>query len=206
MRMRRPKSESQIAFRAEVSDWLQDIRRRTNLSFDQIGERSGINSATLYRWTDPKRTEAPSHSSLLAISEAFGIPMPGHRPSGKPAPGFHEAGVARLDPPEHELPPDPNQSWWRLKDRALELAGYLPGDQVLLDQSVAPQAGDGVIAQIYDFEIGAAETVARLFAFPVLVTRSADPLFAHSADLIDNARVKVMGTIIRMVRDRKRAS
>ena len=204
--MCRPKSESQSAFRAEVADWLQDIRRRTNLSFDQIGERSGVNSATLYRWTDPKRTEAPSHASLLAIAEAFGVSMPGHRAPPKQFPGFSEAGVQRLDPPDRDLPLNPNQSWWRIRDRALELAGYLPGDQILVDQSVAPQPGDGVIAQIYDFEIGAAETVARLFAFPVLVTRSADPACANSADLIDNARVKIMGTIVRMIRDRKSSS
>ena len=51
-------------------------------------------------------------------------------------------------------------------------------------------------------ELGAAETVLRLYAFPALVTRSVDPFFADKADVIDNARVKVMGAIVRLVRDR----
>lgn len=204
--MRRSKSESQTAFRAEVSDWLKEIKRKTGLSFDAIGERSGVNSATLYRWMDASRSEAPSHASLLAISEAFGIPMPGQRSAPKPAGGFTETGVGRLDPPERELPPNPNQSWWRIRDRALELAGFLPDDQVLLDQSIQPRQGDAVIAQIYDIEAGAPETVARVFAFPALVSRSADPAFANRVDLIDNARVKVMGTIVRLIRDRTNAT
>jgi transcriptional regulator with XRE-family HTH domain len=199
--MRRSKSGSQIAFRAEVSDWLREIKRKTGLSFDAIGEKSGVNSGTLYRWMDPNRSEAPSHASLLAIAEAFGVQMPGHRASTKPVGGLAEAGAVRLDPPEVELPPNPNQSWWRIRDRALELAGFLPGDQVMLDQSLQPRQGDAVIAQIYDIEAGAAETVARIFAFPALVSRSADPAFATRVDLIDNARVKVMGTIVRLIRD-----
>jgi len=189
------------AFRGEVANWLRDLRRRTNLSYDKIAAQAGVSPSTLYRWIDPNRMDSPSHSTLLSLSEAFGVTIPGHKPLARPTGGLAEHGVARYEPPDQELPQNVNQSWWRIKDRSLELAGFLPGDRVLLDQSVEPKRGNAVVAQIYDMEAAAAETVIRIHAFPALVTKSADPLFADRADIIDNARVKVMGTIVRLVRD-----
>ena len=200
--MARSKSQTNLAFRAEVADWLRDLKKRSSLSYDEIADRAGVGTSTLYRWMDEGRTDSPSHAALLSLSEAFGVPLPGAR-TAAPGPGFQESGLARLDPPEQEMPENPNQSWWRVRDRALELAGFLPGDQVLLDQSVQPRRGDAVVAQIYDTKLGAAETVLRLYAFPALVTRTNDAEFTDRADVIDADRVKVMGTVVRLLRDRR---
>ena len=135
--MRRGKSETNMAFRAEIAEWLRELHRKSGLSYEQIADRAGVSSSTLYRWMDDKRRDTPSHATLLSLSEAFGVPIPGHRPLLRPTGGLSESGVARLDPPEQELPESVNQSWWRVRDRALELAGFLPGDRVLLDQSVS---------------------------------------------------------------------
>jgi hypothetical protein len=97
----------------------------------------------------------------------------------------------------------PDQSEWKLTTRALELAGYIPGDVVRLDMKAPPQAGDAVFAQVYNFERGNAETRFRLFDPPYLVTRTMDPGVNNRPLYIDGERVLIIGPVVRTVRMRK---
>lgn len=89
---------------------------------------------------------------------------------------------------------------WLLATRALELAGYLAGDIVLVDLGNAdPKPGDAVCAQVYDWPSMRAETVMRIYeragAQFVLVARTADP--ALNAILpVDNERVVIKGVLL----------
>jgi len=98
---------------------------------------------------------------------------------------------------------------WVIKTRALELAGYLPGDIVIVDLGEAPQPGDAVCAQAnIDLRRGTAETVMRLFeragAATVLVGASVDPAFRQPIAVDD--RVAIKGVIVGMLRPPRHAA
>lgn len=86
---------------------------------------------------------------------------------------------------------------WRVKSRALELAGYLPGDFLLVDSHAADRAraGDVVIAQVYARDRPAASTVLRRLEPPVLVSATTDPE-DQRVHVVDNVNVLVRGKVI----------
>lgn len=126
-------------------------------------------------------------------------------------PGFSESDAAIWQPKQND-PSDqiaralgadrPGVDIWEVKSMALSLAGYLPGDKLLVDAHASERckAGDAVIAQIYNWTSGAAATVMRRFEPPVLVaaTTSADDQKVH---IVDGNNVVIMGKIIAMWRD-----
>ncbi|HMO07051.1 MAG TPA: hypothetical protein PKD10_05305 [Paracoccaceae bacterium] len=83
---------------------------------------------------------------------------------------------------------------WRVRGRGMELAGYLPGDFILVDTFAAdnPRPGDAVIAQVYGRT--SARTVFRRFAPPVLVACSADPDEA-GVHVVDGDNVVIRGKV-----------
>jgi SOS-response transcriptional repressor LexA len=87
---------------------------------------------------------------------------------------------------------------WILRTRAVELAGYLPGDVLVLDLNATPQPGDIVCAQVYDWSSrNRTETVVRVYdrAPPIelLVARSIEH---HQPIVIDGERVVVKGVFL----------
>jgi SOS-response transcriptional repressor LexA len=86
---------------------------------------------------------------------------------------------------------------WKLQTNSMSLAGYLSGDMVLVDGRSDRSARDGdvVIAQVYDWKIGTANTLLRRFSTPVLVAASADADDAK-VYVVDNDRVVIKGTVI----------
>ena len=92
-----------------------------------------------------------------------------------------------------------NASVWRITGRALEMAGYLPGDLVVVDLDRKAARGDAVCAQIYDLDNDTAQTVLRLFEPPYLVAASSRAEF-RKPDLVDDERVKIMGVVVASVR------
>jgi transcriptional regulator with XRE-family HTH domain len=90
---------------------------------------------------------------------------------------------------------------WTLRTRALELAGYLPGDILFVSLKETPLAGDVVCGQIYDWAAKRAMTVFRLFHPPFLVASSADPLLMKPTAL-EGDQVSVKGVVIGSYRPR----
>lgn len=100
----------------------------------------------------------------------------------------------------------PSRGRWTVMSRALELAGFLPGDIVEFDIGSKARAGEIVIAQIYNQQRPAAETVMRLWHPPFLTVHTADPSIDPRPVEVDQAeeRVKIMGAFVRMVRAARR--
>jgi len=84
---------------------------------------------------------------------------------------------------------------WRVKSRAMALAGLLEGDFMLVDthQAERVKVGDVVIAQVYN-RFGAV-TVLRRYAPPVLLSASADPA-DFAVHVVDGHNVMIRGKII----------
>jgi transcriptional regulator with XRE-family HTH domain len=90
---------------------------------------------------------------------------------------------------------------WILRTRAIELAGYLPGDVLFISLQETPLAGDVVCAQIYDWAKKRAVTVFRLFHPPFLVTSTTDPSLVKPL-AVDDEQVAVKGVVVGSYRPR----
>lgn len=186
--------------RDSIHGWIDRIRAQYRIEVPDIAKKAKVSASTIYRWLDEGYAFNPSMTSLRKIAQAFDVAMPGLGERDPHfVPGFSEGDVQRLVPgPEihdDELPR--NQSRWRITSRVLELAGFLPGDDVIVDMSVQPRSGDVVCAQVRDLESGSAKTRLRLYEPPFLTTRTMDPTANERPLYVDNERVYIMGTVIR---------
>lgn len=193
---RKSRTEEAAATRAEVAEWLQAILTRFKIKPVDMHRATGVNTATIYRLL--RQENDAGIDTVSRIAKKYGAPMPGAVQS----PGFAESEAARLD----EAPPgetgllNVNQSWWRIGTRALELVGVLPNDYALLDQTAQARPGDIVIAQIYDFERGSAETKIRYFDGIFLQTRTMERSLDERPIMVDGERAAIAGRIIRLIR------
>lgn len=88
---------------------------------------------------------------------------------------------------------------WRLHTPALDLAGYRPGDIVLVSSQVTPAPGDAVVAQTEADRPEEVRTVWRLYSPPVLLGHSSDRSLMLPIPL---DRAIVMGTVMALFRPR----
>lgn len=196
-------------------EWLRSLPARTGKSLTRLADDLGMARSTLTR---PLKKDDPGTSTLHAatidkIVLATGVSPPGT--AAQPTPtavrslrGFAEDAVPFT--PDHQdgvtaavralIAGRNGIDPWRLKTRALELAGFMPGDVVLVDLNATPQPGDAVCAQVYDWQTMRADTIMRVFerAAPVnlLVSRSMDPALQQPI-VVDGERVVVKGVILR---------
>lgn len=197
--------------RESVRDWITDVMGRTGLSAGKLARRAGVAASTIHRALDPTGTFIMTVTTLTKISQELGIPLPPGLLAGQPqspylSNGFAESELEALDgAPQAEGKAAVNQGVWRISSRALELEGYLPGDVVIVDMGVKPSPGDIVCAQIYNFARGTAETVLRLYEPPYLIGRAIERGMQPKPALIDGERVVVVGTVVRMIRERHAA-
>jgi hypothetical protein len=190
--------------------WVDWMSARTGRSDAALAKDAGLNVNYLYR----KRSEGTvlGATQIRMLSEHYGLPGPdnylqpgaaGLSDEGAPydaaAPGTDSILKLMI---EAALKDRASAAPWVLKTRAMEDAGYLAGDIVVSDASVPPNAGDAVVAQVYDLRSGSAETVFRILEPPYLIAASSDPGLRKPL-LIDNERVKVMGTITQSFRARR---
>jgi hypothetical protein len=191
--------------------WLRSLPALTGKSLTKLAEEIGIARSTLTR---PLKADDPGTSTLHArtiekVVRHIGMPGPeapcdtaGTRPqalSEDAAPYRPEEkdplaeAVRALVKGRNGVDP------WKLSTRALELAGFLPGDVVLVDLNATPKPGDAVCAQVYDWGHMQVETLMRIFerAAPVdlLVSKSLDPALQQPL-VVDGERVVVKGVIL----------
>lgn len=110
-----------------------------------------------------------------------------------PGPGLAE--TASIKSVAAALGERPGVDVWRVKSRAMMLAGLLDGDFMLVDthQAERVKPGDIVIAQVYSRT--GASTVLRRFEPPVLLSASTDPADAR-VHVVDGMNVMVRGKVI----------
>lgn len=163
---------------------LAALAKTHKLSLTDIAIQAGLSPSTLTRFVnDPASTTVLSGTTMARIEAAFA--------------GFTEPDVELLADHDGGEALTPNQSIWRVGGTFVGLPGYLAGDFLLLDMAVAPQNGDDVLVTIDNLR-GGGKTFLRKFrnqwAFGGMAT---DP------DYVDNARVVVIGVILKSWRSRK---
>ncbi len=189
-----------------IRSWLLEVLRITGMKPTPLAKQAGLAPSTLLRALDPDQPSALERRSIKKIVDTFGVPgpylpdAPAHRP-----PGFAEAELLEPDGPVALFAGEPmtaNQFVRVVNTRALDLAGYVPRDDILLDMAETPSAGDIVAAQVYNLARGTAETVLRIYDPPYLTLRSTDPGAQAKPLLVDTERVKIMAVAIKVLRRR----
>jgi transcriptional regulator with XRE-family HTH domain len=183
--------------------WLQAIMAHKRWSQTDLARNAGIDPSTLSRFFREVNPGAmlQSHTveKIAAISD---IPpfqtMPPVRPRGfaetEAAPYQAETVDDMLARAVQAAKAGKNGvDAWVLKSRAIELAGYLPGDILIVDLNAEPVEGDVVCAQFYDRQ-GRAETVFRIYEPPFLVAVSTDTRLFKPL-LVEADRVVVRGVM-----------
>jgi len=189
--------------RDRVRAWISEIRQRFRAEIPDIAGRAKVASSTIYRWLDDTHPFNPSLTSLRKIAVAYGVPLPDAKaPAADETSGDVETYAANDDQVEPPLKPTPGQTVFRVRSRALELAGYLPGDAILVDPRTPARSGDAVCAQIQNLETGELENRLRVYEAPYLLTRTMDPQSNDRPIYVDNERAKIIGPIVKAMRVR----
>jgi len=171
---------------------------------NRLGREAKVSPSTVHRALNDDRF-VTGNTVLDKIAKAAGIEWSSaSAPMGQPG-QFGEAEAtpytSEAEIPAELLPAD-GEAVWRLNTRAIELAGYLPGDLVLVRQGVDAVNGDLVCAQVYNFQQDTAETVWRIYDAPYLVARTMDPSVSTKPLTVDGERVIIWGVVIRCLRVR----
>lgn len=201
-----PKSDQMVA--KLHRDFVKRVVEHTRTPPTRIATDLKIAPSTLTRLlNEPEGGKATLRATTIAKLEAYsGLTAPTlESPDGAiQAPGLREdavpfemrdgdasvvAGIKAVTGARK------NVDAWTIRTRALECAGYMPGDIVLVDLSTMPRVGEPACAQVYNWRGGTAETVMRLLEPPYLVAATFDPALRKPL-LVDDDRVIVKGLIL----------
>lgn len=195
--------------------WFKQQQKRVGVTADDIAQRRGLSRVNVsHILTGRQRMSldwAKAFADVLEVPLATVLEKSGIADASTAqsiSPGFAESDAAAWVPGPGlaENAPvrgvaevlgatRPGIDIWRVKSRAMALAGLIEGDFMLVDSNQAERVrpGDIVIAQIYTRT--GANTVLRRFEPPVLVASSADPDDAR-VHVVDGTNVVIRGKIV----------
>lgn len=195
--------------RAEQRAWLQLVLEQTKKSGSALAKAAGLAQTTVTNFlNDPDYPHALSSRTIDALERASrmkfgGMPRVSGMDETEAAPfGGEPSSDLVADAVKRLIGASNTRAPWRLISKAIEAAGYLPGDVLIVDLSIAALPGDVVCAQVYHRRRFTAETVFRVFEPPYLLAktfdRAASPLLA-----VDNENVIVKGVVVASIRPRQ---
>lgn len=195
-------------------DWLKKLPDAAGKTLTRIAKEIKISPSTLTR---PLKEGDDGTSTLHANTIAKVVEHTGVAPpfeiAGPQTPGRRSGGPDEEATPYNPHKDDPVASVvgtlrgtrpglapWLLHTRALELAGFLPGDVVLVDLgNVTPRPGEAVCAHVYDWGSMKAETVMRIFerasGVNLLVAKTTDPT-VRQPHVVDGEQVTIKGVLL----------
>lgn len=192
--------------------WFKMQQKRVGVTADQIADLLGRDRSVVSKIYAGKQRMTLEWAG--AFARAFDVPVATilekagaiDEPTAlQIRPGFAEADAAPYTPqPGSEqrekaiaaaMGARPGVDVWRVKSRAMALAGLIEGDFILVDTHAAERAraGDVVVAQIYNPR--GATTVLRRYQPPVLVAASADPADG-TVYVVDGVNVVIRGKVV----------
>lgn len=192
--------------------WVRAVLAHLGISATELARRAKIAPSTLHRpLNDPEWSTLLSSRTLAAVAGAAGL-EPLEFPNRGRGMGEVEAesysadqgadAADNFDRAVRELCQGRNgRDPWVMKSYALELAGVLPGDVLVVDLNLQPQPGDIVCAQIFDWSGTRAETVFRVYDPPFLVSKSMRS-GSEKPMTVDNSTVVIRGVVASILRKR----
>ncbi|MBC8037747.1 MAG: helix-turn-helix transcriptional regulator [Rhizobiales bacterium] len=194
----------------EQRAYLASVMERTGWNQTELAQRAGLDPSTLSRFINGGREgHALRPGTIRKIEQASGLAVSGEAVAVA-AQGFAESEASPFEVLAHSpfkaiiaalAQGRMNLDPWTLQSRALEGAGYRPGDILLVALDETPALGDVVCAQIYDWTKGRAETVFRIFQPPYLIAATGDPQLMRP-HLVDDGAVTIKGVVLQSLRGR----
>ena len=189
--------------------WVNAILAHKGWKPANLAKQAGFDQSTISRFLRDRLNKAQLNSGIVQkIAAVGGIPPYQLEPTAV-ARGFAETEAE----PWQGMPGDPLleavSHWthghrgvdpWVMRSRALEHAGVVPGDILIVDLNAIPADGDTVCAQLYD-RSGQAETAFRIYEKPFLVAACSDAALRRPV-LIDGERAAVRGVVVASLRGR----
>jgi transcriptional regulator with XRE-family HTH domain len=192
--------------------YILNVLARTGWNQSELAKRAGLDPSTLSRFlSSPQGSQSLRPATLRRIAQVTGLAFGEEPVSTAPASGGFSEGEAQLvadDAPElvntvlealrsGGRPVDA----WQLQSRALELAGYRPGDTLFVELGAQALKGDVVCAQIYDWTANRTQTLFRMFEPPYLVSATQDIALLRPFSLQDE-HVLVKGVVLHALRSK----
>jgi hypothetical protein len=186
-------------------EYIRRVIAHTRKPPTRIAKEVGVAPSTLTRLLKDDSTSTLHARTISRLQEYSGVSFFGADPS---APASFR-GLAEDAIPFEIKDADPALSAaikaliggrkaadpWTMRTRSLERRGYLPADIVIVDLGRAPEAGDAVCAQVYDWRRGAAETVMRVYDPPYLLEASFEEQLRKPL-VVDNEQVIIKGVLL----------
>lgn len=194
--------------------WVRAVMAYMGVSAQELANRAGIAPSTIQRpLLDPEWPNALSGRTMAKIGEAAGL-QPFEFPARSGGAGFGEPEAVpfqydqtadaigtNIDRAVRELCKGRNgRDPWVMRSGVLEMSGILPGDILIMDMNLQPRPKDVVIAQIYMWQLGKAETVFRVYEPPYLMTNSGK---TSKPVPVDDQDVVIKAVLDGMVRPRR---
>lgn len=200
---------------AAQREWLDDVVQKSGMTLSTIARDARINPSTLTRFrNNAHHNGVLSTPTMVAVSQISGTPLPGDLSAPRAVPAGQPRGFRETEASPYQLQPNdpmapavatqteasPHLVPWELRSQALLHEGYKPGDILIVDLNGAPQSGDIVCAQLYDWQNrSGTETVFRLYEPPFLIA-SGPVEAARKPRLTTGDDVAVKGVVVMMLR------
>lgn len=191
--------------RKKQSDWLDAVLEATGWSPTTLARKARLHASTLSKFRLADSVSTLTSNSITKIAAISPIP-PFETSLPQVARGIAHSEVRLLDLAlvTDDLAISALSSVqgvrnsieiWLLESRALELAGYMPGDYLMVDVAAKPKLGDPVCVRFENPRPGTPDAVVRLFEKPFLVSATMDSALNRPL-LIDDSHLKVAGVVV----------
>lgn len=199
------RSETKQHVQARQRAWLQEVLEAQQLKPGQLAKGAGTSTSTLTRFlNDESYTGTLTAETIERIKNTYKVPGPDDNTSGpviearqlepEDVPAAQREALAALSRDRKGV------EVWVVHGTALQAAGVLPGDMLLVDLNEPPRAGDIVCADIHDQ--GSRRTVFRLYEKPYLVAATFEAK-SWMPIVVDDRNVIVRGVVTDRVAGRR---
>jgi hypothetical protein len=184
-------------------EWLGKILAETGLTRHGLAVKAGIPPQTLNMFVAAKATHSLSSGNLEKIYRATGYRYGSDR-RVPPRPIESELYKVKSKEDFDFVSSFDGSNGFEarvLGSRALECAGYLPGDVLIIDRNTEAKPGDIVCARIFNWQGSGSELIFRVWEPPFLQSATFDPAL-RQIFTVDNDLVLIEGVVVFSVRRR----
>lgn len=201
--------------RDETKAWVRAVLAHVRMKPTELARRIDRVPSTLNRFlNDPGADHNLSDDTISRIAEVAGV-----LPYEYPGTQKRVAGLGTLEAERFDVGTGMGDALvdsavrnaaqarnaiepWVLRSRALELAGYLPGDIVIVDLNEKARPHDVVCAEVFDWRTMRTMTVFRIYEAPFLIAASGDAELLKPF-VVDDDAVAIRGVVAGSVRPRR---